>query len=330
MKGREAEEDKRQEYPAAYCPAAYCPAVNGRSGGADANRSATVKIRRSSVNGIFAHRALGVCASRPAVHGGTIRGGASYGGGKIPSNPNVHALSIAGIPPLIPELSRVRPSNTLLGAIFDCDGLLADTETPDYDAWREIYEEQGLHFPIEIWAQSIGTAKGQSQNDWHGPLAEAIGPDYNPEAVDTRRRAIYQAAIGKLTPMPGVLALLDALDEAQIPCAVASNSDRAWVDRVLGITGLTPRFRVIATADEVEHPKPAPDVYLLAAKRLGVPPEHCAAFEDSPRGLAAAHAAGLFTVAVPTALTQHFAFAQAHHIVESLERLALKDLRRKE
>ncbi len=219
-------------------------------------------------------------------------------------------------------------NNQLLGAIFDCDGLLADTETPDYDAWREIYEEQGLHLPVEMWAHTIGAAKGQSLNDWHAPLAEAAGPDYDRDAVRDRRQAFYQAAIGKLTPMPGVLALLDALDEAQIPCAVASNSDREWVDRILDITGLTPRFQTIATADEVEHPKPAPDIYLLAARRLGVPPQRCAAFEDSPRGLAAAHAAGMFTVAVPTAMTRHFAFEQAHHIVESLEKLALKDLHR--
>jgi len=220
----------------------------------------------------------------------------------------------------------VTQSNLLLGAIFDCDGLLADTETPDYDAWRQIYEEQGLALPIETWAQNIGTAKGQSQSDWHTPLAAAVGEGYDPEATQARRRDFYQNAIGRLTPMSGVLAVLDALDEAQIPCAVASNSDRGWVDRVLEITGLTSRFQAIATADEVEHPKPAPDVYLLAAKRLGVPPEQCAAFEDSPRGLAAAHAAGMFTVAVPTALTRHFAFEQAHHIVESLEKLALGDL----
>jgi len=220
------------------------------------------------------------------------------------------------------------PEQKLLGAIFDCDGLLADTETPDYDAWREIYAEQGLVLPVETWAQNIGTAKGQSLPDWHAPLAAAMGLGYDRDATRARRQTFYQAAIGRLTSMPGVLAVLDALDEAQIPCAVASNSDRGWVDRVLEITGLTSRFRAIATADEVEHPKPAPDVYLLAAERLGVPPERCAAFEDSPRGLAAAHAAGMFTVAVPTALTRHFAFEQAHHIVESLERLALKDLAR--
>ena len=219
-------------------------------------------------------------------------------------------------------------TQTLLGAIFDCDGLLADTETPDYDAWRKIYEEQGLELPVQMWAQSIGTAKGHSRQDWHAPLAEAAGPGYDPEAVDARRRDFYHNAIGRLTPMPGVLAVLDALDKARIPCAVASNSDRDWVDRVLDITGLTSRFQAIATADEVEHPKPAPDVYLLAAERLGVPPQHCAAFEDSPRGLQAAHAAGMFTVAVPTALTRHFAWEQAHHLVESLERLALKDLTR--
>ena len=217
---------------------------------------------------------------------------------------------------------------TLLGAIFDCDGLLADTETPDYNSWREIYQEQGLELPIELWAQSIGTAKGHDRHDWHAPLAEVAGPGYDPEAVDARRRDFYHHAIGRLTPLPGVLAVLDALDEAQIPCAVASNSDRDWVDRVLDITGLTSRFRAIATADEVAHPKPAPDVYLLAAERLGVPPQHCAAFEDSPRGLQAAHAAGMFTVAVPTALTRHFAWEQAHHIIESLEKLALKDLRK--
>lgn len=216
---------------------------------------------------------------------------------------------------------------TLLAAIFDCDGLLADTETPDYDAWRQIYEEQGMHLPVALWSQSIGIAKGHDLNDWHAPLAERIGSGYDREATQTRRRGLYHAAIGQLTPMPGILALLDALDQENIPCAVASNSERVWVDQVLNIIGLTDRFSVIATADEVAHPKPAPDVYLLAAERLGVPPEHCAAFEDSPRGLAAAHAAGMFTVAVPTALTRHLAFEQAHRIVESLEHLTLNQLR---
>ena len=217
---------------------------------------------------------------------------------------------------------------TLLGAIFDCDGLLADTETPDYDAWRTIYEEQGLYLPVESWARSIGTAKGHEANDWHAPLAERVGPGYDRERVQNRKRSLYHAAIGRLTPMPGVLALLDVLDADGIPCAVASNSERVWVDRVLNITGLTNRFQTIATADEVKHPKPAPDVYLLAAQRLGVPPEQCAAFEDSPRGLAAAHAAGMFTVAVPTALTRHLAFEQAHHLVDSLEQLVWDHLRR--
>ena len=215
----------------------------------------------------------------------------------------------------------------LSGAIFDCDGLLADTETPDYDAWREIYEEQGLRFPVELTAHTIGSAQGQSETIWHGPLAEHLGPSYDRAAIQARQRAYYRTATSKLTPLPGVLALLDALDAAEIPCAVASNANREWVDRVLEITGLTGRFRAIATVDEVEHPKPEPDVYLLAASRLGIPPEQCAAFEDSPRGLAAAHAAGMFTVGVPTALTRHLAWEQAHHLVESLEHLVLDDVR---
>ena len=216
---------------------------------------------------------------------------------------------------------------TLQGAIFDCDGLLADTETPDFDAWRVLYAEHGLTLALADWAETIGVAKGHELIDWHAPLAEAVGPAYDRDAAQARRRAHYQSAIEALTPMPGAVALLDALAAEGIPCAVASNSERVWVDRVLAITGLAGRFAAIATADEVAHPKPAPDVYLLAAERLGLPPQACAAFEDSPRGLAAAHAAGLWTVAVPTGLTRHLDFAQAHHLVESLEQLTPNDLR---
>jgi len=213
------------------------------------------------------------------------------------------------------------------GAIFDCDGLLADTETPDYDAWRTIYADHGLTLNLMDWAQNIGTAKGHDRHDWHAPLAAHVGPAYDREAAQIRKRAHYYAAIEILQPLPGVVALLDALQLENIPCAVASNSERVWVDRVLQIIGLTSRFSAIATAEEVASPKPAPDVYLLAAERLGVPPQSCVAFEDSPRGLTAAHAAGILTVAVPTALTRHFDFPQAHHLVESLERLTLDALR---
>lgn len=213
------------------------------------------------------------------------------------------------------------------GAIFDCDGLLADTETPDFEAWRTVYEEYGLPLALTDWAQYIGVAKGHEARDWHATLADVVGIGYDREAVRARKRTLYNATIDKITPMPGVLALLDALDAESIPCAVASNSERVWVDRVLEITGLTSRFDAIATADEVALPKPAPDVYLLAAERLGVPPGSCVAFEDSPRGLAAAHAAGMLTVAVPTGLTRHLDFTQAHHLIAGLEGLTVSALR---
>lgn len=216
---------------------------------------------------------------------------------------------------------------TIQGAVFDCDGLLADTETPDFEAWRALYDEHGLTLSLEEWARYIGVAKGHEIQDWHAPLAAAVGPGYDRESVRARKRALYRTAIDVLTPMPGVNALLDALAAAHIPCAVASNSDRAWVEEVLAITGLRARFAAVATADEVARPKPDPDVYLLAARRLDVPPETCLAFEDSPRGLAAAHAAGMITVAVPTAVTRHLDFRQAHHLVETLEGLTLDDLR---
>jgi len=217
---------------------------------------------------------------------------------------------------------------TLQAAIFDCDGLLADTETPDFDAWRMLYAEQGLTLDVREWAALIGVAKAHDLADWHRALAQAVGPTYNPEAVSARRQAHYADAMRTLAPMPGVVALLHALAEEGIALAVASNSERAWVDQVLAMTGLAGRFAAIATADEVAQPKPAPDVYLLAAQRLGVHPAHCAAFEDSPRGLASAHAACMVTVAVPSALTRHLDWAQAHHLVQTLEEVTPGLLRR--
>ncbi len=217
---------------------------------------------------------------------------------------------------------------TFQAAIFDCDGLLADTETPDYDAWRMLYAEHGLMLEVRDWAALIGVAKGHTLADWHQALAARVGPAYNRDAITKRRQAHYAQAMQTLAPMPGVVALLNALAAEGIPTAVASNSERAWVDRVLEITGLAGRFQAIATADEVAQPKPAPDVYLLAARRLNIAPAQCIAFEDSPRGLAAAHAAGMGTVAVPSALTRHLDWAQAHHLVQTLENVTPALLRR--
>jgi len=235
-----------------------------------------------------------------------------------------------GCPRFAQETPTCLPNKTgvtLQAAIFDCDGLLADTETPDYDAWRTLYAEHGLTLDVRDWAALIGVAKGHDLADWHQALAASVGPAYDRDAVTARRQAHYARAMQTLAPMPGVVALLDALALEGIPAAVASNSERGWVERVLGITGLAGRFAAIATADEVARPKPAPDVYLLAAQRLNIPPACCIAFEDSPRGLAAAHAAHMVTVAVPSALTRHLDWAQAHHLAETLETVNLELLR---
>lgn len=213
----------------------------------------------------------------------------------------------------------------ILGAVFDCDGLLVDTETSDYASWQAIYTEYDLTIKLEDWAKDVG-APGGGNFDWHGPLEVLVGPGYDREAIRVRRSALQAAAVGNLAPLPGVIALLDAFERAKIPCAVASNSKLAWVDRVLSPVGLIGRFAAIASAEEVEFGKPAPDVYLLAAKRLGVPPACCVAFEDSPHGLAAACAAGMRTVAVPTALTGHLDFSAADYIVRSLAEITIEDL----
>jgi HAD superfamily hydrolase (TIGR01509 family) len=229
-----------------------------------------------------------------------------------------------GTRPLSAETSRV----TIEGAIFDCDGLIADTETPDYTSWLAVYEHYGLTLPLAEWAAYIGIAKGDDVRDWHAAVAAHAGPGYDRDAAAAMRHEHYYKAIDSLAPAPGLVPLLDSLQAANIPCAVASNSSRHWVRRILETTGLAGRFAAVATADQVATPKPAPDVYLLAAALLDARPTSCVAFEDSPRGLAAAVAAGMLSVAVPTGLTRSLDFSQADLVVSSLEEVTLDLLKK--
>jgi HAD superfamily hydrolase (TIGR01509 family) len=111
---------------------------------------------------------------------------------------------------------------------------------------------------------------------------------------------VMDEALAGVRPRPGALALLRAIREAGVPIGLASNSSREFVERVLSVAGLlNGHFDLIVTADDVEHPKPAPDLYLAACAGLGAAPGRSAALEDSETGVASAVAAGLFVVAVP-------------------------------
>lgn len=206
--------------------------------------------------------------------------------------------------------------------IFDMDGLIVDTETPEYLSWKEVYEAHGADLPQDFWAQMIGTT--QVKLDLAALLMERTGRALDTEALRQLRRTRYhEIRKAYMKPLPGFLALTDALIARRFPRALASASPKGWVDHVLDEVRVRNRFEVIVTGDDVAYGKPAPDCYLLTAQRLGLPPSECLALEDSLHGLTAAKRAGMRCIAVPNGLTANMDFSTADRVVRSLEEVTL-------
>jgi HAD superfamily hydrolase (TIGR01509 family) len=181
--------------------------------------------------------------------------------------------------------------------VFDNDGLLLDTEEAWTRAEETLFERHGSTFTTEHKRDLIGSSPTTSAVKLEAMLDM---PGRGPVLMDELHDLVMEDSLTGVPPRPGALELLDAIRAAGLPVGVASNSARAFVERVLSGAGLLDgHFDVVVTADDVEHPKPAPDVYLTACAALGAEPERAAALEDSATGVEAARAAGMFVVAVP-------------------------------
>jgi len=208
--------------------------------------------------------------------------------------------------------------------VFDFDGVVLDTETTDFRAWCEIYEAHGCELSLEEWADDIGT---QAAFDVYGTLrARATGPLAAEDELRRRKRARVAELLDGVQPLPGVTTWLDEARARGLPVGIASSSPPDWIEHHLGRLGLRPYFACIACCDGSLPPKPDPASYLAACERLGVHPAGAVAVEDSPHGVAAARAAGLYTVAVPHDLTRALDFGAADLVVDSLESLPLAAL----
>jgi HAD superfamily hydrolase (TIGR01509 family) len=179
--------------------------------------------------------------------------------------------------------------------VFDLDGLLVQSEEV-WDAVREAYvRERGGRYDDEVQRAMMG----MSSPEWSRYLHDTAGVPDEPEAINAEVvRRMLAAYRDHLPLIPGALDAVRRL-AARFPLAVASSSNRELIDTVLDVAGLAPLFAATVSSEEVAHGKPAPDVYLEAARRLGVEPERCAAVEDSHGGIRSAKAAGMRVVAIP-------------------------------
>jgi HAD superfamily hydrolase (TIGR01509 family) len=205
--------------------------------------------------------------------------------------------------------------------IFDFDGTVLDTEMPVYRGWADLYAEHGVELDLATWQQTIGTA---DDPDHFAVLEAHVGP-LDPswrEWRRTRRDELLHAEVIR----PGVLEWLDEADALDIPVGIASSSPIDWVERHLDRLGLLERFSCFACHNDVIPAKPDPTSYRLACEALHARPERSIAVEDSPHGIAASTAAGLFTIAVPHGLTSSLDLSRADRVLASLADASLGEV----
>lgn len=200
--------------------------------------------------------------------------------------------------------------------IFDMDGTLIDSESVYIAGMQDAARTLGLPLPIELCHAMVGVPSYECNL----MLQEHYGAGFDLAVFRGHFSTSVQRQMSERVPVkPGVVELLDFLRGRGLPLAIATSAGRATAERNLGRAGLLDRFAALATRDDVEHPKPAPDLYLEAAKRLGVAAERCVAFEDSSIGIIAAHAAGMRAVMVIDILPPtDEARAKCLHVVEDL------------
>ncbi len=207
--------------------------------------------------------------------------------------------------------------------IFDFDGVILDSETPEFEAHRRIFASHGLDLRSDEWCACVGL--WQAIN-WFDVLTARGATTHSRETFLLEKRRIAREVL-RMEPLPGVRALLDDLKAHEIPLAVASTSPARWVLPAAEALGIGHHFNAIVTGDDVEHRKPAPDVYLLAAARLGVSPTHCVAIEDTRPGLLAAKSAGMRVIVIPHWLTETHDLSEADLRVTSAVELDVARLR---
>ena len=211
--------------------------------------------------------------------------------------------------------------------IFDFDGLILDTETPDVHAWENIYAEYGFPFPLESWAQIIG-GMGASTFNAAVHLQSLLSDPLDLDDLQKRQTHISHSLVAEQSVMPGVMDYLREAKRLRLKLAIASSSPHSWVDEHAQRLGVLHYFDQVICADDVPpgRTKPNPDLFLWALDQLRVRKDEAIVFEDSPNGVIAARSAGIFVVAVPNPVTSLLSIENANLVLSSLSDLSLADL----
>lgn len=201
------------------------------------------------------------------------------------------------------------------GVVFDLDGLMFNTEELYQWVGGEVLRRRGCEFTPELLQQIMGRPGRialQMMIDWH-KLSATV------QELADESSALFDTILDtRLETMPGLEPLLESLETAGLPKAIATSSNRRFTTKVLGRFDLEPRFEFLLTAEDVEHGKPEPEIYLKAAARLRLPPHEVLVLEDSENGCRAAVAAGTIAVAVPGGHSRSHDFANARLVIDSL------------
>ncbi|MEO5917325.1 MAG: HAD family phosphatase [Luteolibacter sp.] len=204
--------------------------------------------------------------------------------------------------------------------LFDFDGVLVDTEWAIYQAWLRTFQTHGHDLPLDVYTHCIGSDFATWSPKTH--LEELTGMAFDWHDLDARRQEEILSELTHEGTMPGVIALLEQLTRGEIRRAVVSSSSHHWVDGWLEKLAFANHFETIVCRGDAERIKPAPDLYLEAARRLALDPADCLVIEDSLNGVKSAKAAGMTVWVVPNRVTSGLDFSTADRIFPSMELLA--------
>ena len=215
--------------------------------------------------------------------------------------------------------------NRQIAAIFDMDGVLVDSYHAHARSWQVMAAEWGCTMTRAQFDATFGRTSRE--------IIAALWPDAERSeeevaAMDARKEAAFREILAAdFRPMPGIDRLLHSLFEAGVPMAVGSSGPPENVDLVLRLLGTRPWFASVVTGMDVTRGKPDPQVFLLAAQRLGIPPQRCAVVEDAPLGIMAAKAAGMSAVGLASTGRARWMLAEANLVIDTLEGLSPRVLR---